>query len=185
MPIVGPPLDQPVGLDAILNRGLATKPDDIALISAVTRWTWRELEQASHNLATHLVALGLKPGDRIASLMPNRAALLIHYLACMKAGLVAVPLNYRYMPPQIGQTLQKAEASLIFCHAERAGDLAAIGRLGELPLGRITYEGGPDNWPHFERLILNPAPGVDLRAFEPEAPAFIFLPRAALARRRV
>ncbi len=174
MPIVGPPLDQPVGVDAILNCGLETKPDDIALISAVTRWTWRELDQASHNLATNLLALGLKAGDRVASLMPNRAALLIHYLACMKAGLVAVPLNYRYMAPQIGQTLQRAEVSLIFCHTERSGDLAAIGRLGELPLGRITYEGGPDNWPHFERLILNPASGVDLPELDPEAPAFIF-----------
>jgi long-chain acyl-CoA synthetase len=40
--------------------------------------------------------MGLEPGDRLASLMANRIDLVIHYLACFRAGLVATPLNYRY-----------------------------------------------------------------------------------------
>jgi acyl-CoA synthetase (AMP-forming)/AMP-acid ligase II len=35
------------------------------------------------------------PGRRLASLMPNRVDLVMHYLACFKAGLTATPLNYR------------------------------------------------------------------------------------------
>ena len=33
------------------------------------------------------------PGDRVASLMPSRCEVIVFYIACMKAGLVAVPLN--------------------------------------------------------------------------------------------
>ena len=33
--------------------------------------------------------------------MPNRTALVVHYLACFRAGLVATPFNYRYAPPEI------------------------------------------------------------------------------------
>jgi acyl-CoA synthetase (AMP-forming)/AMP-acid ligase II len=75
--------------------------------------TWHELETASVRFARHLLDLGLRPGDRIASLMPNRPALLVHYLACMKAGLVATPLNYRCQPPEMDHALAVSGASAI------------------------------------------------------------------------
>ncbi|UCE64599.1 MAG: AMP-binding protein, partial [Nitrospirota bacterium] len=88
MPLAGPPLHKPFQLGQILKRGLETKPHELALVSAQTRWTWRELDQASDLLAFNFLRLGLTAGDRVASLMPNRAALLIYYLACIKAGVV-------------------------------------------------------------------------------------------------
>ena len=57
-------------------------------------------------LAANYLALGLKPGDRVASsdAEPHRAV-SAHYLACFKAGLVVTPLNYRYTPPEIDHAL--------------------------------------------------------------------------------
>ncbi len=86
MPISGPPLDRPIPLSDVLAVGLRTKPDELALVSNESRWTWRELDAASQRVAAHYLALGLKPGDRIASLLPNRGALFVHYLACHRAG---------------------------------------------------------------------------------------------------
>src|SRR6476620_11616960 len=100
MPILGPTLKQPVHLAGALAIGLATKPDEPALISLERKWTWRELNETSNRLAHQYLALGLAPGDRVASLLPNRGALLAHYLACLKAGLTATPLNYRYQAPE-------------------------------------------------------------------------------------
>ena len=37
--------------------------------------------------------------------MPNRILLVVHYLACFKAGFVTTPLNYRYAPPEIDHAL--------------------------------------------------------------------------------
>src|SRR5205823_4367994 len=82
-----------------LRAGLDANPEGLALICADTRWTWHTLDDLSDRLAVSLLGLGLNPGDRVASLMPNRPALIVHYLACFKAGVVATPLNYRYMAP--------------------------------------------------------------------------------------
>jgi len=99
MPISGPALQEPFNLIDLLRPGLNSRPDDAALVSAERSWTWRELDQTTGRLAANLLALGLNR-DRVASLMPNRTVLLIHYVACIKAGLVATPLNYRYMAPK-------------------------------------------------------------------------------------
>jgi len=77
-----------VSLCGLLRAGMGADPDGLALICADTRWTWRTLDGLSDRLAVGLLGLGLEPGDRVASLMPNRPALIVHYLACFKAGLV-------------------------------------------------------------------------------------------------
>ena len=80
--------------------------------------------------------------------MPNRIALVVHYLACFKAGLVATPLNYRYATPEIDHALEVSDASALVVHVERRADITAT-RLGmTLPIGIITY-GDPDGavWP--------------------------------------
>ena len=51
MPLAGPPLTQAVSADRLLERGLGTKPDEPALVSAKTRMTWRELDEAAARLA--------------------------------------------------------------------------------------------------------------------------------------
>lgn len=79
MPLSGNPLDAPLPLPDLLHMGLAQQPDSIALVSTATRWTWHELEARTNNLAANLLELGLRPGERIASLMTNRAVLLMHW----------------------------------------------------------------------------------------------------------
>ena len=91
VPIAGPTLSQPVQLASLLDVGLKSKPDDSALVSLERSWFWRELDEASSRLATQYLAVGLKLGDRVATLLSNRGALLIHYLECFKTGLVARP----------------------------------------------------------------------------------------------
>ena len=101
MLIDGNPLERPAPpLDELLRAGLEAGPDEVALVSATRSLSWRQLEEESARLAGGYRGLGLEPGDRVASLMPNRIDLVVHYLACFKAGLVATPLNYRYTAPR-------------------------------------------------------------------------------------
>ena len=173
MPIVGPPLDKPLNLAEILKQGLATKPDADALVSRRRRWTWRMLDSASTRLAGNYLNL-LSPGDRIASLMPNRTELMVHYLACMKCGLVAVPLNYRYMAPEIDHALEVCGARILLAHDERREDLAASKLADKLPLGRISYDddGGRDGLTF--RSLTTGKPTRDFAPPTPEDPAIIF-----------
>jgi long-chain acyl-CoA synthetase len=153
MAIAGSPLNGPIFLPEVLKPGLETRPDDEALVSRRRRWTWRMLDTVSTRLAGSYLELGLVPADRIASLMPNRTELLVHYLACMKSGLVAVPLNYRYMAPEIDHALEVCGAKILLSHDERQEDLSASRLAGKLPLGRISYDDdGGREFPSFRSL---------------------------------
>ncbi|MGI9483422.1 MAG: class I adenylate-forming enzyme family protein [Hyphomicrobiales bacterium] len=123
----------------LLENGLTKNPDAVALASLEKQLSWIELDQEIDAIARGLLAFGLRPGDRVASLMPNRADLLAHYLGCMRAGLVAVPLNYRYMPPEIDHALTVSKASALLFHEERMGEVEASSLVQNLPLGKIVY----------------------------------------------
>jgi long-chain acyl-CoA synthetase len=182
MLIEGAELEAPAApLHELLAAGLAAHPDEVALVSAERRMSWRELEDASLTLAGAYLEIGLKRGDRIASLMPNRISLMIHYLACFKAGLVATPLNYRYTHREIDHALEVSGASALLAHVERVEDLEASELVESLPLGTIGYS---DPWAGDESAgaafacsfedQLDAEPASDLPAPEPAEPAAIF-----------
>jgi long-chain acyl-CoA synthetase len=175
VPIVGPKLDRKIVLANLLEVGLKAKPEGPALVLLQRTWSWRELDEDSTRLAKQYLGIGLVPGDRVASLLPNRGALLIHYLACCKAGLVATPLNYRYQTPEIDHALEVSGASLIVAHAEREDALAASTFVPRLPLGQITFEATNGAHPRLEELMTAGEPGATLPPPPPpEAPVFIF-----------
>jgi long-chain acyl-CoA synthetase len=174
VPLAGPPLTRATAIAHLLGHGLKTKPDDLALISATSCLSWRQVDELSTRLADQYLALGLKPGDRVASLMPNRPSLVIHYLACLKAALVATPLNYRYMPPEIDHALEVSGASLLLHHAERDGDVAASRFANRLPKGVIRCEASDGRGPHYEELIDGPPASGELPTPPADAPAFIY-----------
>jgi long-chain acyl-CoA synthetase len=172
MPLEGRLLTAPVDLRDLLQVGLDAEPDVAAVVSADDAMTWRELDTAVDRLARNYVRLGLDPGDRVASLMPNRVLLLAHYLACFRAGLVTTPLNYRYAPPEIDHALEVSGAVAIVAHAERGADLAASTRAQGLPL--VGLEGRLGDGPTLEELCAEDPGPVDLRSTPVEDPAAIF-----------
>lgn len=174
MPLTGLPLTAPVHLPHLLRMGIERAPDDIALVTAASSYTWRELERASDNLAGNLLGLGLKPGDRVASLMPNRAELLIHYIACMKADLVGVPLNYRYTIPEIERALAVSEASILLVHAERDQELAGSSQIRALPRGLIIHEAEKQRGLSLVDLIATAPAEKELPVPKASDAAFIF-----------
>ncbi len=177
MQIDGAPLTSPAPpLHELLHASLAAGAGEPALVSAVRRLSWRELDDESAALARGYLARGLAPGDRIASLMPNRLALAVHYLACFKAGLVATPLNYRYTHREIDHALEVSGARALLAHVERAEDLAASARVPRLALGTIAYDDAADAGAHaFDALIAEGAGAhVELPTPDPSSPAAIF-----------
>lgn len=174
MTIAGATVERPITLASLLELGLRTKPAETALVSLERKWTWQELEETSNRLARQYLALGLVPGDRVASLLPNRGALLVHYLACFKARLVATPLNYRYQAPEIDHALEVSGAAILISHAEREELLSASQQASRLRLGRIRYAAKGIAGLHLEELMTSEGPAIELPPTDPAAPAFIF-----------
>ncbi len=173
MALTGPPLASPVDVSRLLDKGLAGDPDDTALISLETSWTWQELAEDSARLAGNLLGLGLKPGDRVASLMPNRCALLVFYLACLKAGLVATPIPYRATPADIDRILEASGASLLLVHRERAADLAATERVASLAHGVVGFGQGSLAGARLDDFIEKDAEIEDYPEIPADAPCFL------------
>jgi len=174
MPIYGQDLDEPSKIQDVLRIGLDTKADEDAVISLDSSLTWREFDEQSSRLAAGYLNHGLNPGDRIASLMPNRVALYVHYLACLKAGLVAVPLNYRYMSPEIDHALGVCQVSAIVAHAERNQDLSNSKLVDKLPFGTISYNDSENHTLSFENFVQTDINAVKFNTPDPESPAVIF-----------
>jgi long-chain acyl-CoA synthetase len=180
MLLQGPELASPAApLNQLLLAGLQRAPDEIAMVSIVRSMTWRELDRESSALAGGYRTLGLNEGDRLASLMPNRIDLAVHYLACFKAGLVATPLNYRYTSREIDHALEVSGADALLVHVERADDVAASAMAGGLRCGLIAYrdepgERGDLDWAHDYGMLLQTEPLVYDPAPDPTIPAVIF-----------
>jgi long-chain acyl-CoA synthetase len=180
MLIDGNPLASPCApLNDLLGAGLAA-PDEPAIVSADRSLTWGELEAESVRLAGGYRGLGLQAGDRVASLMPNRIDLVVHYLACFKAGLIATPLNYRYTFREIDHALEVSGARALLAHVERHEDVAASRLAAGLALGTIAYEdgGGPGaaaEWGQsFEALLESEPLPPEQPPVDPSTPAVIF-----------
>ncbi len=65
----------------------------------------------AHVLARH----GARPGDRVAVQVEKSPAALLLYLACLRAGLVYLPLNSGYTPAELAYFVKDAEPRLFVC----------------------------------------------------------------------
>lgn len=121
---------------AVCDRWAAADPDRTAIIDAVgggepRRHSFGELQARSNRLANWLVAHGLKRGDRVAILAPQRVETAVSHIAVYKAGGVAVPLFNLFGLDAIRHRLADSGARMVIC--DRAG-LAKVEALrSELP----------------------------------------------------
>ena len=77
--------------------------------------SYESFGQQSAQIAHALLALGVKPGDRVAAQVEKSPAALALYAACIAAGAVFLPLNTAYTPAEVSYFVADAEPSLIVC----------------------------------------------------------------------
>jgi malonyl-CoA/methylmalonyl-CoA synthetase len=78
-------------------------------------WTYGDVERASGRMANLIVALGLKPGDRVAAQVEKTPEALVLYLAAIRAGMVFLPLNPAYQRHELEYFLADAQPGLFVC----------------------------------------------------------------------
>ncbi len=105
-------------LDEIVARNARRYPAKPAFVIGSIARSWAETERRVARLAGSLRAQGLRGGDRVAVLLPNCIEYFEIYLACARAGLVAVPLNYRLTGRELGAILAHADAALMIVGAD-------------------------------------------------------------------
>lgn len=104
-------------LGDLIDEMAARYPANLALICGEDRLTYTQLRDEASNLARGLLALGVRPGDRVASLISNRPEFLITCLAVAKVGAVFAPLNTWHQPRELGWSIRHLEPVAVIAEA--------------------------------------------------------------------
>src|SRR5215470_8108743 len=105
--------DRDLGKLAIIDLGGEEAPRELS---------YARLDAMANGVAQALGKRALARGDRIAILSANRAEYLAVCFGAMRAGLVAVPVNFKFPRPTIHFVLRDCGAKLVVCDSSRRPD---------------------------------------------------------------
>ena len=121
---------------AFLERSASVWAGRPAAVEGDRVWTYAEHFE---RVARAAGALGVEPGDRVATLLPNTAAMLELHYAVPGAGAVLVPLNVRLAAPEYAYILEHSGARVVFASEELRDVLEkALRELDERP--RVVWD---------------------------------------------
>ena len=92
--------------------------------------TWREFDEKANRFANLLLSKELRRGEKVGILLMNCLEWLPVYFGVLKAGGIAVPLNYRYTEGEIKYCLDLADVTVLVFGKEFIGRLESV--FGEL-----------------------------------------------------
>lgn len=96
--------------DFMVSHAVA-RPDHLAVVvhDSSRCLSYAQLERENLLWAGRLLARGVKQGDRVALIAPNRLEHLTLFFACAKLGAILVPLNHRLAPLELAAILNELE----------------------------------------------------------------------------
>ncbi|WP_020671085.1 acyl-CoA synthetase [Amycolatopsis nigrescens] len=119
----------------VVRRSAARTPARVALRFAGRQWSYAELDAAVTRAAAHLLGLGLAKGDRVAAYGRNSDAYLIGFLACARAGLVHVPVNYNLTGDELAYLLRQSGSTAALVDPALKSNVDAV--VGGLNLNHV------------------------------------------------
>ncbi len=88
--------------------------------------SFRDLQARADALSHALAALGVRRGDRVAIVMPQRFETAIAYIAVFQMGAVAMPLSMLFGPDALEYRLQNSDTAVAICDESSIGNVTAI-----------------------------------------------------------
>jgi len=137
-------------LPDLLRRSVTRFPQHTALIFYGARLSFRELDVLTTRFAFALRALGVRPGDRVALMLPNVPQAVIGYYGALKAGAIVVQINPMYVSREIEAQLADSGSETILVLDRLYPRVAAV--KDRTPLKRILVTSIRDFLPLGKRL---------------------------------
>jgi acyl-CoA synthetase (AMP-forming)/AMP-acid ligase II len=107
-------------IDQLLVGNVRRIPDREALVFGSERLTWRQLNSIVNRLADGLARHGVKPGDRVAFVLPNGIEIVALYYAIAKLGATSVPIMPRSVSREIKHIVSDVSATAVIAAADQA-----------------------------------------------------------------
>ncbi|TMG78488.1 MAG: AMP-binding protein [Betaproteobacteria bacterium] len=119
--------------------------------------TFRELQQQANRLSNALAGLGVKRGDRVGIVLPQRPETAIAHIACYQMGAVAMPLSVLFGPDALEYRLQDSETIAALVDPASLPNLAQVrDRLPHLRLV-VGVAGARESWTQSWEALLEKA----------------------------
>jgi len=116
-------------------------------------FSYSRLENHTNRIANLFLNLGIRKGDTVSLLLPNVPEMVLCYLACMKMGAVAGPLNIHMKSPEIRHILADSQARLLITTSKYLEPIESI--RAHLPSLRhlLSLDGTEDDALDFHREV--------------------------------
>jgi acetyl-CoA synthetase len=137
---------------------------------ATAAYSFWDIQQAANRLANALAALGVRRGDRVAIILPQRPETAIAYIAVFQMGAIALPLSHLFGPDALEYRMEHAEATVALVEPTTIANLFAIReRLAHLQhvVGVDTGEQGVHRWKDLLQKASSRFTPLDTRADDP------------------
>lgn len=157
-------------LNTLLRRHARYQPRKTAVVCGDRRLDFAAFDQRVNRAANALLALGLRKGDKVATVLDNCLELLETYHAAAKTGLVVVPLSPLLRGDGLANLLNDSDAVAVITQAKTTVHLDAVrARLAAIAPDRYLVVDADrlSNYHPFERLAATasadepPAPPID------------------------
>src|SRR4051812_4040104 len=102
-----------MNLNHLFDLSLTARRDQIALEFNGAEFTFGDIDQRANRLAHLLTARGLRAGDRLCVYLVNCVEMIDIYLACVKLGIIFVPINILYRDRERAHILHDAEPAAL------------------------------------------------------------------------
>jgi len=147
--------ERPASVNALWAATVAARGDAEALVTPTARWRYGEVDGIAARLAAGLAARGIGAGDRVALLCGNEPEFVFAWLAAMRLGAIAVPINVREQTPELAFILGQCGARGLVFDAPLAGRLPPADATPRLAV-RVAVGGAPPGAEPFESLLDSP-----------------------------
>src|SRR3954451_5692731 len=99
-----------LNLAMLLEISARRDPGKVALMLDDMKLRYAEVNGAANKIANGLVGLGVRPGDKVALMLPNTPHFVICYYAILKLGATVVPLNVLFKRHEVAYHLDDSDA---------------------------------------------------------------------------
>src|SRR5512135_2787022 len=110
----------------IRSRSPADRSQPVIEVPGGPTCSYADLDAATARYAGFMTGLGLAKGDRVAVQVEKSPEAIFLYLACVRAGLVYLPMNTAYVDNEVDYLLGDAGPSLVVCDPARAARTQAL-----------------------------------------------------------
>jgi acyl-CoA synthetase (AMP-forming)/AMP-acid ligase II len=144
-----------LNLGEVVAAHARLNPDKVAARDSRRALTFAQWNQRACRLANALTGRGLEKGDRVALLAYNCIEWMEMYVALAKAGLVAVPVNFRLVGPEIQYIAEHCHARALIVQDELGETVENLRGTVPVPDHSWIRIGGsaPKGWTDYEALI--------------------------------